>query len=113
MNFDQIVSTVLSWVTTTGVRIVVALFLLLISFRIITVTTRKLERRLIGGKRALDKTLTSTAFYVLRIVLKTLVVVCLVGYLGIDTSGITALIASLVLGIVCLALHYVVEKGEE
>jgi len=99
MNFDQIVSTVLSWVTTTGVRIVVALFLLLISFRIITVTTRKLERRLIGGKRALDKTLTSTAFYVLRIVLKTLVVVCLVGYLGIDTSGITALIASLGVGV--------------
>lgn len=99
MNFDQIVSTVLSWATTTGVKIVVALFLLLLSFRIITVTTRKLERRLVGGKRALDKTLTSTAFYALRIVLKVLVVVCLVGYLGIDTSGITALIASLGVGV--------------
>ena len=31
----------------------------------------------------------------LKIVAKCLIVVCLIGYLGIDTSGITALIASL------------------
>lgn len=38
--------------------------------------------------------MTSTLMYVLRIVIKVLIVVCLVGYLGIDTSGLTALIAS-------------------
>ena len=99
MNLDQVASTAASWAATTGLKIAVALFLLLLSFRIITLTTRKLERRLIGGKRTLDKTLTSTAFYALRIVLKGLVVVCLVGYLGIDTGGITALIASLGVGV--------------
>ncbi|MBQ3041846.1 MAG: mechanosensitive ion channel, partial [Clostridia bacterium] len=41
-----------------------------------------------------DKTIMKTLAYVLRIGLKIVVVVCLVGYLGIDTSGLTALIAS-------------------
>ena len=35
-----------------------------------------------------------TLAYVLRIGLKIVVVICLVGYLGIDTSGLTALVAS-------------------
>ena len=42
-----------------------------------------------------DKTIMKTLSYLFSIGAKTLVLVCLIGYLGIDTSGITALIASL------------------
>jgi small conductance mechanosensitive channel len=95
MDFKEILNTILNWAASTGVKIVIAIVLLLVSFRIITVFSRRLTKKLLGGKKKLDKTLTKTLIYVLGIVLRVLVVVCLVGYLGIDTSGLTALIASL------------------
>lgn len=95
MDWNAIFSTIMGWVTNTGIKIVIALVILLVSFRLTTVLTRKLEKKLLNGKHKADKTLTSTLMYVFRIVIKILVVVCLIGYLGIDTSGLTALIASL------------------
>ena len=68
---------------------------MIVAFRIVTVVTRRLEKKLIDGKAKVDKTLAHTLFYILRITLKLVIVVCLIGFLGIDTSGLTALIASL------------------
>ncbi len=95
MDWQKLLDTVANWVTSTGIKIVIALLILLISFRVITVLTRKLEKKILNGKKKMDKTLTVTLLYVLRVLLKILVVICLIGYLGIDTSGITALITSL------------------
>lgn len=95
MDWNAIWTSILSWATNTGVKILIALILLLVTFRLTTVLTRKLEKKLLSGKHKVDKTLTSTLMYVLRIVIKVLVVICLIGYLGIDTSGLTALVASL------------------
>lgn len=94
INWQNVLDSIMNWVTNTGVKIVIALILLFISFRLITFITRKIEKRLINKKK-LDKTLTTTLFYVIRIVLKIVVLACLIGYLGIDTSGLAALIASL------------------
>ena len=82
-------------VISTAFRIVISLLILLISFRIITVVTRKITKKMLNAKKKPDKTLVTTLMYVLALVLKVLVAVCLIGYLGIDTSGLTALIASL------------------
>lgn len=95
MNWDEIWQTILGWLKTDGVKIAISLLALLIAFRLITVITRKFEKKALNGKHHVDKTLTKTLAYVVRIVLKTLVIVCIIGFLGIDTSGITALIASL------------------
>lgn len=90
------------WATETAIpvalKIIIALLIMVISFRIITVVTRRISKRLIE-KRKLDKTLISTLFYILRIVLKIIVLTCLIGYLGIDTTGIAALIAALGVGV--------------
>ena len=99
MDWKQIFDTLISWATTTGVKILIAFVLLIVSFRVITHLTRRLEKRVSNGKHELDKTLTTTLFYLIKIALKTLVVICLIGYLGIDTSGFAALIASLGVGI--------------
>ena len=77
----------------TGIKIVISLVILTISFRIIKKITRKITKKGETGKY--DKTITKTLAYTFSIGAKTLVIVSLVGYLGIDTSGITALIASL------------------
>ena len=94
MNWEEIGSTIMSWIMNTGLKIVIAIIVLLIAFRLINVITRKLQKKA-EAKGKLDSTLARVLFNVIRIVAKILVVVCLVGYLGFDTSGIAALIASL------------------
>lgn len=90
---DAAISALSSWVLNTGIKIIISLVLLTISFRIIKRIARKITKKGENGKY--DKTIMKTLSYVFSISAKTLVLVSLVGYLGIDTSGITALIASL------------------
>lgn len=97
MNAQSILNTVLSWVATTAVKLLLALAILLISFKIIGFIARKIEKS--TEKHTADKTVTHTLAYVFKIGAKIIVVICLVGFVGIDVSGITALIASLGVGI--------------
>ena len=99
MNFEKVLSFITDWALDTGVKIVVSIIILIIAFKLITRLTRRAEKKLVNGKKHLDKTLVSTAVYFVRLVLKAAVVVCIIGYLGIDTGGLTALIASLGVGI--------------
>ena len=89
---ENLLNTVVTWATTTGIRIIIALIILLISFKIVKVICRKVEKA--GDKKNADKTVMKTASYAIGIVLRVVILVCLIGYLGIDTSAITALIAS-------------------
>lgn len=98
IDWQGLLDNIVNWATNTGVKIVIALLLWFISFRVINFVTRRIEKRLINKKK-LDKTLVTTLFYILRIVLKIVVLTCLIGYLGIDTSGLAALIAALGVGI--------------
>ena len=90
--FETFLNTLISWATTTGVKLIIALVILLISFKIIKVVCRKIEKS--GVKKNADKTVMRTLAYALGLTLRVVVLVCLIGYLGVDTSGITALIAS-------------------
>ena len=87
----------ISWVANTGVSIVLkviaALVIMFVSFKVINRVARKIEKR--SEKKSYDKTIMRTLAYVVKIAAKCLVTVCLIGFVGIDTSGITALIASL------------------
>ena len=94
---EGVLQAVLSWCLDTGLKIVIALVLLLVSFRIINVISRKIEKK--GDKDKFDKTVMKTVAYIFRIGLKIVIVLSLIAYLGIDTSGLTALIASLGVGI--------------
>lgn len=91
---QNLTDTIISWVTTTGIRVVISLVILLVAFRLINAISRKIVKKLSGSK-TIDKTLAKTLANAAAIGLKVLVVVSLVGYLGIETSGISAVIASL------------------
>ena len=93
-----ILDQIINWATTTGIKIVIALLILIISFRIVTIISRRIERKLEKNGK-FDKTLIRSMSYIGRIVVKIVIATCLVGYLGIDTSGIAALIASLGVGV--------------
>jgi small conductance mechanosensitive channel len=82
-----------SWCLNTGIKVLIAVILLVVSFRIITVISRKIEKK--GDSEKYDKTIMKTLAYIFGVAAKVVVAVGLIGYVGIDTSGITALIASL------------------
>ncbi len=89
---SQFFSTLINWATTTGIKLIFAALLLFISFKLINFIAKKLTQR--GEKRGIDKTILRTAIYVGKISAKCVIAVALIGYVGIDTSAITALIAS-------------------
>ena len=97
MNPEQILATVLNWLATEGVKILVALVILAISFFIIKRISRRIYRSM--QKKNVDKTIAKVVFHVINYGAKALVVVCLLGYLGIETSSIAALITSLGVGV--------------
>lgn len=80
-----------------GMKILIALVIMFVSFKIINWVGRKIT--IAGENKNTDKTVLKTLVYALKLAAKCVVAVCLVGYLGIDTSGATALITSLGVGI--------------
>ena len=84
---------IVSWATNTGLKLLIALILMFVSFKIINRVAKWIIKN--GEKKKLDKTIVKTISYLVSIGGKVIVTTCLVGYVGIDTSAITALIASL------------------
>ena len=91
--FQRTASALVSWAANVGVKLLIAIALMLIAFKIINLIGRRIETS--SEKHRADKTIMHTVAYVFRIAMKLIVTVCLVSYVGIDTSGFAALIASL------------------
>lgn len=94
INWSAVLDTVLSWCLNTGLKVIISLIVLFVSFRVINLIAKRILKKT-GNNEKFDKTLVKTLTYVGKIAAKILVAICLVGYLGIDTSGLTALVTSL------------------
>lgn len=101
MDWNQFWAAIQNWATTTGIKIVIAIVILIVSFAVINKIAKSIanKEKKLESTGKVDKTLYRTLSYVFKIVLKILVVIALVGYLGLDTSGISALVASLGVGV--------------
>lgn len=93
----KFVEDLLGWLTTGGVKIAIAFLIILISFPIINRIAKSIIKK--SEKKNFDKTIAKTLAYLVKIGGKVIVLCCLLGYLGIDTAGISALIATLGVGI--------------
>ena len=97
MTLQELWNSFIGWVKSDGlpaiIKIVIALIILAVSFKIINAFGKRLTKR--SQAKDFDKTISRTLIYVLKLTLKIIVVICLIGYVGIDTSGLTALVASL------------------
>ena len=104
MTIEEVWASIKAWLISESLwtmiaKILLSLVLMFVSFKIINALGRRIEKR--SEKKNADKTIMKTLAYIFKLGMKILVVVCLIGFLGIDTSGLTALIASLG---VCLGL---------
>ncbi len=97
MDWNQFWESFKSWLTTDGlnavIKIVIALIIMFVSFKLINLIARRILRRC--DKKNIDKTISHTLINIFKLALKIVITICLVGFVGIDTSGIAALIASL------------------
>ena len=93
MDFTQLLQTIGNWVTTEGLKLVVVLIAIFLACKIINFFTRRLDRRL--EKKNFDETLRHVLVPVIRRVLKVLIWVVAIGYLGFQTSAISAAILSI------------------
>ena len=97
MDLQQVWQTVQNWLTTTGIKVVISIVIMIVSFSIINWLSKKIAKRAdkkVESNKKIDKTIYRTLSYVAKVGLKVLVVIALIGYVGIDTSAITALIVS-------------------
>ena len=102
MDLQQVWQTVQNWLTTTGIKVVISIVIMIVSFSIINWLSKKIAKRAdkkVESNKKIDKTIYRTLSYVAKVGLKVLVVIALIGYVGIDTSAIAALIASLGVGV--------------
>ena len=90
---EEKILNILEKIIASGIRIVVAVAIGFVAFWLINFIAKKIVANL--EKKGVDKTLSRTLIYIAKLVAKSVIVVCLIGYLGIDTSAIVALIASL------------------
>lgn len=90
---QDFLTTVINWATTAGVKIIIALVIMFIAFKVINLVAKKFKKKFESNEKY-DKTLVRTFIYIGKIALKIIVVICLIGYLGFETGGISALIAS-------------------
>ena len=97
INWNAIWNNIVNWAMTTGVKIIVAIIIMIISFKIINFICGKIYKRLVRKKA--DATLSRVLMSTLRLALKILVMLGLVGYVGFETASISAVIASLGVGI--------------
>ncbi len=95
--FTDFLSTALGYLINASIRIVIAIALFILTFKIVNYLARKIEKS--GDEGRIDKTLARAFAYVFKLGVKAIISICLIGFIGIDTSGFTALIVSLGAGI--------------
>ena len=92
IDWMALLDTIINWCMTTGIKLIIGLFLLIILFKITNFLTKKLYKKLKAKK--VDETISRVTTQTIKVIVKGLIVLCFVGYVGIETASITALITS-------------------
>ncbi|MCI5746148.1 MAG: hypothetical protein MR270_07715, partial [Erysipelotrichaceae bacterium] len=90
-QLEVIISKILTWCLTSGVKIVIGLIGLFILFKIINFIAKKVKNNL--EKRNHDRTITNVIYHAIKKGLKAILFILFLGYVGIDTAGIGSIIA--------------------
>ncbi|MGL4850463.1 MAG: mechanosensitive ion channel family protein [Clostridium sp.] len=91
-DFEKLTHSFIHWAVTSGVKLLISIVILLIGWKLINKGLKKLN--ILFNKKNIDPTLTSFFHAFADIALKILLVVCVISYLGVQTSSFAAVIAS-------------------
>lgn len=93
MDFAQLLSDIGDWIIKQGLKALVAFLVLLVLFKVTNFLTRKLAG--VMRKRKLDEAIVRVSETWARRLIKFALFIVFIAYLGLETSSITAAIASL------------------
>ena len=97
INWTQVWQAIVEWAVTVGLKLILAIIIMIVSFKIINLISKRILRRL--ERRKADPTLSRVLVNVTRLAIKLVIVMCLVGFLGVQTSSIAAVLESMGVGI--------------
>ena len=92
IDLAALLQTVLNWLSTEGVILLIGLVVLFFVFKIINIIAKKFKKTMLAKNR--DKTITMVVYSIIRKGLKAIAFLAFLGYVGIDTAGIGTIIAS-------------------
>ncbi|MGL4761014.1 MAG: mechanosensitive ion channel family protein [Sarcina sp.] len=92
INFDAILHTVVTWATTNGIKLLIGLIILVIGWKVINKIIKH-SMKLLRAK-GFDETVARFAETALNAVLKIILIITLLGYVGVNLAGLAALLAS-------------------
>lgn len=92
INFNGILNTIWNWVKTDGIKLILALIVLFVCFKLTNLIFKKINKTL--EKRKSDKTLSKVFVSLGRKVLKVFLLIIFISYIGIDTSSIVGAITA-------------------
>lgn len=92
MNFETLLTNLLEWVSTGGIKLVIGLIVFTIGWKLIGKVVNIIN--ILMEKRNVDITLQSFLDSFVAIILKIVLVVCLVEYVGGKNTGLAAILAS-------------------
>ena len=95
----ELLQTVAGWLMQNGIKLIIGLIILFIAFKVVNFIAKRLQRRL--DKKNVDKTIANVTVKALKIVLKIMVFLLFLGFVGIETAGIGTIIGSVS---VCIGL---------
>ena len=92
LDYSKLLEDLISWIATTGVKLIVGALIISIGFKITKSFVNKLS--VILHKRDVDVTIIRFLNSLISAIIKVLIVILVIGYWGAELSGITALLAS-------------------
>lgn len=92
IDVSLLINKLIAWVTTNGIKLIIGVIILWIGWKVIN----KMTQKTIGilARKNVDVTLRSFLSSFLSVALKTILVIIVMNYVGIDTTALAALIAS-------------------
>lgn len=91
-NWQEFLGKIFNWLQTSGVKLLIGLVGLFILFAIVNGISKRVRNKIIKKKN--DKTIANVVFRLIRYGGKGVLFLLFLGYVGIDTAGIGAIIAS-------------------
>ena len=92
MSLEQFLNKLINWITTEGIKLVIWLFLLFVGWKVVKKIVNIMNRTL--ERRNVDATVRSFLETFLEIVLKGILIYIFLDQVGVETTGIAALLAS-------------------
>lgn len=99
MMVEDFLLKIKNWIVNEGVKLIIGLIVLYLVFKIINIVKKRLDKRIRKRNKRIDETITKVALNAFEKGLKILAFICFLGYVGIETTSIAAVITSAGLGV--------------